>query len=203
MLTATLENLLNRGLPRSFRAREICAGLTGRSLALTIPRIARLRLASTGVTLTARFDAEHADATLTGGPIALLGLLGASALPALQGGRVEISGDAEIAEAFRELLELLRPDLEEELSLLTGDVPAHLLARLMRASAAWGAQAAGIALTNLAEYLAHESADLVSRNEGEQFLRGVDALREGVDRAQARLERLAGRGSHLLQARRT
>jgi ubiquinone biosynthesis accessory factor UbiJ len=193
MLTAMLGNLLNRGLPRSFRAREICAGLNGRSLALTIPNVARLRLASTGVTLTASFDAEPADATLTGGPLSLLGLLGASALPALQRGQVAISGDAEIAERFRELLELLRPDFEEELSLLTGDVPAHQLARLARASAAWGAQAAGTALANLSEYLAHESADLVSRNEGEQFLRGVDALREGVDRAQARLERLAGR----------
>jgi ubiquinone biosynthesis accessory factor UbiJ len=193
MLTAMLGNLLNRGLPRSFRAREICAGLNGRSLALTIPNVARLRLASTGVTLTASFDAEPADATLTGGPLSLLGLLGASALPALQRGQVAISGDAEIAERFRELLELLRPDFEEELSLLTGDVPAHQLARLARASTAWGAQAAGTALANLSEYLAHESADLVSRNEGEQFLRGVDALREGVDRAQARLERLAGR----------
>jgi ubiquinone biosynthesis accessory factor UbiJ len=190
MLAATLENLLNRGLPRSFRAREICAGLNGRSLALTMPDIARLRLASTGVTLAASFDAERADATLTGGPLALLALLGASALPALQRGHVAISGDAEIAGRFRELLELLRPDFEEELSLLIGDVPAHQLARLMRASGAWGVQAAGTALRNLGEYFAHESADLVSRNEGEQFLRGVDALREGVDRVQARLERL-------------
>jgi ubiquinone biosynthesis accessory factor UbiJ len=195
MLTATLENLLNRGLPRSFRAREICAGLRGRSLALRIPNIARLRLASTGVTLAASFDAEPADATLTGGPFALLALLGASAQPTLQRGHVAISGDAQIAEEFRELLGLLRPDFEEELSLVTGDVPAHQLVRLMRASASWGAHAAGTALSNLVEYLAHESADLVSRNEGEQFLRGVDALREGVDRAQARLERLAGRGS--------
>ena len=195
MLTATLENLLNRGLPRSFRAQEICAKLNGRSLALTVPGIARLRLTSTGVTLRTSFDADRADATLTGGPLGLLALLGASAQTALQRGHVAISGDAEIAERFRELLELLRPDLEEELSLLTGDVPAHLLARLTRAGAAWGTQAAGTALTNLAEYLAHESVDLVSRNEGEQFLRGVEELREGVDRAQARLERLAGRGS--------
>jgi ubiquinone biosynthesis accessory factor UbiJ len=190
MLTATLENLLNRGLPRSFRARELCASLNGRSLALAMPDIARLRLASTGVTLAASFDAKPADATLTGGPLALLALLGASAQAQVQRGHVAISGDAEIAAKFRELLERLRPDFEEELSLLIGDVPAHQLARLVRASGAWGLQAAGTALSNLAEYLAHESADLVSRNEGEQFLRGVDTLREGVDRAQARLERL-------------
>ena len=48
-------------------------------------------------------------------------------------------------------------------------------------------------LRNLAEYWAHERGDLVSRNEAEQFLRGVDALREGVDRLQARLDLLAQR----------
>jgi ubiquinone biosynthesis accessory factor UbiJ len=190
MLTATIENLLNRGLPRSLRARQLCAELSGRSLALVIPDIARLRLASTGVTLAAAFDAEPADASLTGGPLALLALLGASAQAQLQRGHVAITGDAEVADRFRELLERLRPDFEEELSLLLGDVPAHQLARALRAGAAWGAKAADTAFLNLGEYLAHESADLVSRNEGEQFLRGVDALREGVDRLQARLERL-------------
>jgi len=194
MFGTTLGNLLNRGLPRSARARQLCAELSGRSLAIVIPDLARLRLASSGVTLAATFDAEPADATLTGGPFALLALLGASAQAQLQRGHVAISGDTEIAERFRELLERLRPDFEEELSLLLGDVPAHRLARALRAGAAWGAKAADTTLTNLGEYLAHESADLVSRNEGEQFLRGVDALREGVDRLQARLERLARRG---------
>jgi len=190
MLTATIENLLNRGLPRSQRARQLCAELSGHSLALVIPDIARLRLASTGVTLAATFDAEPADASLTGGPFALLALLGGSAQAQLQRGSVAISGDAEVADRFRELLERLRPDFEEELSLLLGDVPAHELARALRAGAAWGAKAVDTTFLNLGEYLAHESADLVSRNEGEQFLRGVDALREGVDRLGARLERV-------------
>ena len=46
---------------------------------------------------------------------------------------------------------------------------------------------------NAAEYLAHERADLVSRNEGEQFLRGVDAMREDLDRLMVRIERLSAR----------
>jgi len=33
----------------------------------------------------------------------------------------------------------------------------------------------------------------VPRNEGEQFLRGVDAVREGVDRLAARIELLTAR----------
>ena len=193
MLTATLEKLLNRGLPRSVRARQLCADLSGRSLAVVIRDIARLRLISTGLTLRVDVDGREADATLTGGPLGLLALAGGSARM-LQRGEVMIDGDAEVAEKFRELLERLRPDVEEELSLLLGDVPAHQLARLGSAAARWTVKAADTTLENLGEYFAHERGDLVSANEGEQFLRGVDAVREEVDRLQARLERLAARG---------
>ena len=191
MLTATLENLLNRGLPRSPRARELLAALSGRSVALVVPDVVRLRLTSTGQTLAASRDDAPADATLTGGMLSLLALAGDSAQAVVQRGDVGISGDSDVAERFRELAQHLRPDPEEELSLLIGDVPAHQLGRLARLGAAFGVRAADTTLRNLAEYFGHERGDLVSRNEGEQFLRGVDALREGVDRLQARLDLLA------------
>ena len=192
MLT-TLANVLNRGLPRSPRARQLCAELAGRSIALVIPGIARLRVASNGQTLSVTRDEAPADATLSGGALSLLALSGESGQAAVQRGDVAISGATEVAAAFRELAQLLRPDIEEELSLLIGDVPAHQLARLARLAAGFGRRAADSTLQNLAEYLGHERADLVSRNEGEQFLRGVDALREGVDRLQARLDLLERR----------
>src|SRR5205823_7833663 len=87
--------------------------------------ITRLRVASTGQTLSVMRDDAPADATLTGGPLSLLALAGESADAVLQRGEVAISGDAELAQQFRELARLLRPDLEEEVSLLLGDVPAH------------------------------------------------------------------------------
>ncbi len=193
MLSATLDNLLNRGLPRSPRARQLCAELEGRSVAIEIREITRLRVASTGQTLSVMRDDAPADATLAGGPLSLLALAGESADAVLQRGEVAISGDAELAQKFRELARLLRPDLEEELSLLLGDVPAHQLGRLARLTLRWSRRAAATTLTNLAEYLAHERADLVPRNEGEQFLRGVDAVREGVDRLGARIALLSAR----------
>jgi len=57
----------------------------------------------------------------------------------------------------------------------------------------WGRRAVRTTVENVAEYLAHERSDLVPRAEGEQFLRGVDALREDVDRFEARLELLERR----------
>jgi ubiquinone biosynthesis accessory factor UbiJ len=193
MLSATLDNLLNRGLPRSPRARQLCAELEGKSVAIEIRDITRLRVASSGQTLSVTRDDAPADATLAGAPLSLLALAGESPDAVLQRGDVAIGGDAELAQKFRELAGLLRPDLEEELSLLLGDVPAHQLGRLARLGLNWSRRAASTTLANLAEYLGHERADLVPRNEGEQFLRGVDAVREGVDRLAARIELLARR----------
>ena len=97
---------------------------------------------------------------------------------------------AEIARKYRELAHLLMPDLEEELSLAIGDVSAHQIGRLARAVFGWSRQTAKTAARNVAEYLAHERADLVPRAEAEQFTSGVDRLREDVDRLEARIKLL-------------
>jgi ubiquinone biosynthesis protein UbiJ len=191
VLTRTLGNLLNRGLPRSSRAQALCAQLSGKSLAIELRDIADLRITSDGLTLAVASGGEPADACIAGGLLGLMSLGGASGPAALQRGDVLISGDAEVARQFQELIGLLRPDFEEELSLLTGDVAAHQLARLWRAGTSFGRRAAHTTLDNLGDFLGHERRDLVPRHEGEQFLRGVDTLREDVDRLQARLELVA------------
>jgi ubiquinone biosynthesis protein UbiJ len=193
VLPETLGNLLNRGLPRSARARQLCAELAARSLSLEVRGLGSLRIESNGATLSVTAGAADADAFLSVGPLGLFSLAGDDAQRALQRGDASISGDAEVAARFRELLRLLRPDPEEELSLLVGDVPAHQLGRLARALLGLMRRTADSSWRNSADYLAHERAHLVPRREGEQFLRGVDALREDVDRAAARLEQLARR----------
>ncbi|HVS78640.1 MAG TPA: SCP2 sterol-binding domain-containing protein [Steroidobacteraceae bacterium] len=191
MLTATIENVLNRGLPRSPRAQQLCAELTGRRIAVESPAMARLLVESTGSSLRITRGSLPADAEVIGGPLSLLALGRADA--ALSGGEVEVRGDAELAQKFQELARLLAPDPEEELSLLIGDVAAHRIGRFARGALGWTRDAAATLLRDVGEYFSHERGDLVSREEGEQFLRGVDALREDVDRLDARLELLKQR----------
>ena len=193
MLTVTLERLLNRGLPRSVRARALCAELKDRSLGIEVRDLLRLRVSSDGAALAVAASDAPCDATLAGGPLALLALSGPAPEALMQRGDLAISGDAELAQRFRELLTLLKPDVEEELSTVFGDVPAHQLGRLARLGAGWGAKAVTTTLENLAEFLAHERGHLVPRHEGEQFLRGVDVVRDDVDRVAARIELLARR----------
>lgn len=201
MLIATLENVLNRGLPRSPRAQQLCAELAGRTVAVVIAPAqsgsgGHVFVASTGyclklsTTMAEGLAGAPPDATIIGGPFSLLALSGPAPEAVLQRGDVRIDGDAELAQKFRELFLLLRPDLEEELSLVLGDVPAHQLGRLARGALGWTRKAASTTVRNVAEYLGHERRDLVSRSEAEQFLQGVDTLREDVDRLAARIDLL-------------
>ena len=116
----------------------------------------------------------------------LAALAGSHPEEVIQRGDVEIRGDAEVAQQFRELAMLLKPDVEEELSRLIGDTPAHQALRLVRMATAFGRRAATTGVRNVAEYLAHERRDLVPRAEAEDFYRGVERLREDLDRLEAR-----------------
>ena len=117
MLSATIENLLNRALPRSPRARQLCAQLAGRSLAVVVRDILSLRVSSNGVTLDVTLASTASDAMpaeacqspVWDTALALLALTGAAAQAPLQRGEVLISGDTHIAEQFRELARLLQP----------------------------------------------------------------------------------------------
>lgn len=195
MLTATLENVLNRGLPRSPRAQQLCAELKGRKLVVAISPLPQnsVLVESTGEALKLTVvppESLSADATVSGGPLSLLALSGPAPQAVIQRGDVRVEGDAELADKFRELASLLKPDLEDELSLVLGDVPAHQIGRFARAAMSWGRKAAATSVRNAAEYLGHESRDLVPRAEAEHFFRGVDSLREDVDRLAARIEHL-------------
>jgi ubiquinone biosynthesis accessory factor UbiJ len=216
-----IERLLDRAVARAMaespRAAALIEALRGRRLAIRISgtpwstvvestgralkayrapdpgaKLADAGIADGGVT-----DAGVADATIIGAPLSLLALAGADSEAVIRRGDVRIEGDAGIAQQFRELGGLLMPDLEAGLSQVLGRSGAHLALRGMRAAADWTRAAAWTSVRNVAEYLAHESRDLVSRPEAEHFLRGVERLREQLDRIDARLQ-LMERRAHAL-----
>jgi len=198
MLTQAIENLLNRNLPRSPRAQELCESLKGRSVRIEAQGLGwRLDCESLGSSLQLRKSAaatREPDAEIGGSLMNLAALAGSHPEDVIQRGAVTIRGDAEVAQKFRELAMLLKPDVEEELSRLIGDTPAHQALRLARMAAGFGRRTVETGVRNMAEYLAHERGDLVSRAEAEDFYRGVERLREDLDRldARARLIEQAG-----------
>ena len=188
MLTEAIENLLNRNLPRSPRALELTAALKGKSVrieARALGWVLRCESLGSSVQLERAGDTT-ADTEISGSLMNLAALAGPHPEDVIQRGDVSIRGDAEIAQKFRELAMLLKPDVEEELARLIGDTPAHQALRFVKMATSFGRRAARTGVRNVAEYLAHETGDLVPRAEAEDFYRGVERLREDLDRLEAR-----------------
>lgn len=189
MLTQAIENLLNRNLPRSPRAQELCASLTGKRVRIDARGLGWVLMAEclpSSIRLTKGDGDAAPDAEISGSLMSLAALAGPHPEEVIRRGDVTIRGDAELAQKFRELAMLLRPDVEEELSKLIGDTPAHQALRLVKSVTGFGRRAATTGVRNMAEYLAHEKRDLVPGAEAEDFYRSVEKLREDLDRLEAR-----------------
>lgn len=185
------EALLNRHIDASARAAALAARLEGSSLQVDIDGIARVRLlAQQGRLALLAGDDSRADAVISGSLPALLQLLRGGGNTLAGSRAAQIRGDAQIANQYRELLALARPDPEEELARWIGDLPARRLAQFAAGALGWARRARHTAALNIAEYLQEEGRDLVNRTELEEFLHGVDALRDTADRVAARLARL-------------
>jgi ubiquinone biosynthesis protein UbiJ len=200
MLLERLESVLNRNVAGSRRAQALARQLDGRVMSLTVegtPLAFFFRADGGRLAIATRHDGP-ADASLSGTPIALLALAGPKAEGALRQGGVRIEGDAEVAQKFRDLLEQAQPDFEEELARVLGDVAARRFANVARGVLDWGRKAAGSFTGSVVEYLQEEGRDLPTRVEVDEFLDGVDRLRDDADRFEAKLSRLEadrGRGA--------
>jgi ubiquinone biosynthesis protein UbiJ len=211
---ASAEALLNRCIDESTHARALARRLQGTSLQIDVHGITSIRASILGSRLAllpgndggavqtgaAQAGAAQAgaDATVSGSLPALIQLANGGAgrqagAPATAGPPAQIRGDAEIANLYRELFMVARPDPEEELSRWIGDLPARLLSEWGRRALHLARRVHRTAGENIAEYLQEEGRDLVNKTELEEFLRGVDELREMTDRIEARLGRLEQR----------
>jgi ubiquinone biosynthesis accessory factor UbiJ len=191
---ASAEALLNRCIDASAQAGALAQRLEGTSLQIDIDAALRIR-ASThhGRLALLAGDDSAASASISGSVPALLRLLQGAAGREPGKPSAEIRGDAEVANLYRELFKLARPDAEEELSRWIGDFAARRVAGFARQALAFAGRVRRTAGENIAEYLQEEGRDLVNKTEHEEFLRGVDELRETADRIEARLGRLEAR----------
>jgi ubiquinone biosynthesis protein UbiJ len=213
---ASAEALLNRCIDASTQAGALARRLQGTSLQIDVEGITRVRAAAFGgrlalsagdaagagadTVVSGNADAAipAADAVISGSVPALLHLLKSGSNRELRrsaaaGRPAQIRGDAEIANLYRELFILARPDPEEELSRWIGDLPARRLSRAAKLALEFARRTRRTVGANIAEYLQEEGRDLVNKTELDEFLRGVDDVRETADRIETRLERLERR----------
>jgi len=194
VLLRPIAEMLNRNIAETTPARALATDLQGATIAIRARDTALntyFTFADDRVSLSTEYDAEP-DVVISASLITLTRMLGGSGEAALRDGDVDLTGDAATAQRFQKLLGYAKPDAEEELSRVVGDVAAHRLAELARGVRNWGRQARSTMAGNVREYLQEESRDLPTRYEVDRFSARVGVLRDDVERLAARLRRLEG-----------
>jgi ubiquinone biosynthesis protein UbiJ len=101
-----------------------------------------------------------------------------------------ITGSGAFAEELRYLARHLRPDVEEELSRVVGDVAAQRIGDGVRAVARWQRDAAGRAGEALADYVVDERRMLLRRAELKQLSADLERLGQTLASLEQRIARL-------------
>lgn len=185
-------NVLNRNIRATTPARALCEKLAGTVVAV---RVRNTGLATWFIVhedlleLATEADKEP-DLLISGSILTLARMAGESGVEAIRDGSLELTGDPVLAEEFQQLLSYAKPDLEEELSGIVGDIAAHRLGKIARGVNNWGRNARSTMGANIREYLQEESRDVPSRYEVDRFTGNVSTLRDDVDRLEARINRL-------------
>ena len=184
--------LLNRQIQAQTPARDLCAELEDRVFAVRVGDTALVMYIIVGpgeILLTNEYSNDP-DVVVTGSLMSLARLAGPDGERAIRDGAVDLTGDAELAQRFQNLLRYGRPDLEEELSGVVGDVVAHSIGDFARSVRRWGKDARSTLQQNVSEYLQEESRAVPSRYETDEFRKRVESLRDDVARVEARVKRL-------------
>ena len=185
-------NVLNRNIRATTPARELCEKLAGSVVAVRVRDTALTTwfiVHDDHLELTTDTDLEP-DILICGSLFALARMAGVPGASAVRDGSLEFTGDPLLAQEFQQLLTFAKPDIEEELSGFVGDVAAHRLGEIARGVGNWSREARSTMGANIREYLQEESRDVPSRYEVDRFAANVNALRDDVDRLDARMKRL-------------
>lgn len=184
----------NRLLSMDPQALQRCAEMQGRIIALELTDLGITLYflpGSWGLRLSLQAPPREPDSIIRGRLIGLGSLALESGTPgnAIQH-RIEISGDAQTAQCFQQILTDLDIDWEEQLSQWIGDIPAFRIGQALRKlQATVSGQLRELKLDG-SEYLREEARMTPTRPEFEQFRESVSDLRHDVERLELLFERL-------------
>ena len=190
-----IANILNRNIQATTPARELCTTLDGTVVAVRVrdTALAAYFIVHEELLELATESEQDPDVIISGSLVTLARMAGQTGESAIRDGSLDLSGDAETAQDFQRLLGLAKPDIEEELSGVVGDIAAHRLGSFARSLGRWGREARSTMGANIREYLQEESRETPSRYEVDRFAKDVGTLRDDVDRLEARLNILTSK----------
>lgn len=193
LLIGALETALNQYLSLDEDISLFLAPMAGNVIAINIQPFNEVIYLCPTVDKIQCLERYHGlvDASISG-TLSALGLMGLSATPmrSVFSGDVSIEGDTQLAHQFQQLFEKLDIDLEEKLSLLTGDVIAHKIGNLFRSSQTWTEESVQTFKLNSKEFLQEETRDLPAGPEADILYQHIDEMRADFDRLSARVAQL-------------
>jgi len=192
VLLRPVAEVMNRNISETTPARKLAAELNGATIAIRARDTSLstyFSFAGDVVLLSTEYDNDP-DVVISASLVTLGRMLASPDETMIRSGDVELTGDAVTAQRFQKLLGYARPDLEEELSRVFGDVAAHRFAEIGRSIRNWASAARTTMGGNVREYLQEESRELPTRYEVDRFSSRLSVLRDDVERLAAKLRRL-------------
>ena len=193
LLVGAMEVALNRFLRLEPDVLAQCAELRGRVIGLAVAPLnwqLYIEFVDGGVRVADTVDGE-VDVAVAGALPDILRMAaaqagGSSSLPR----GLQIHGDVMLLNRFREMLVAAEFDPEELLARFMPGHTAHRVATGLQGLFQWGRETVATLGLDTAEYLREETGDLVHREDVDDWMKQVDAVRDGTDRLEARLRRL-------------
>lgn len=191
----SVERALNRFLQLDPATMQRMAQLEGRCIGIDLENTGiRFYIHPGPQRIVLTDQAEQVDTMLHGTPLAMTRLgLGPDASQSLFSGNVRITGDTETGQTFKEILDRIDIDWEEQLSHITGDLIAHQAGNALRRMRGLLRSAGHTLQQDAGEYLREERRVLPARIEVENLITDIAALRTDTDRLEARIRRLQTR----------
>lgn len=189
-----LETALNHTLSLDPDTRQKLAALDGRSIQLHLrgPELV-LGVSVEGARLKVGPPQDASQLRVAASPASLLAMALRRGDEGVSPGRVEIAGDADLARRLEKLASAFAPDFEEAFARSFGDVLGVPLAQAIGKGLRHARASAQHFTEDGADWLRDEARLTPAMGEADDFLDGVDALRERTERLEARLARLRQR----------
>jgi ubiquinone biosynthesis protein UbiJ len=186
-----LETALNRAVALDAETAQKLGALNGRSVELHLrgPEL-HLRIDVVDGVLKVGPGAADSSLRVAASPASLLAMVLRRNDDGVAPGKVEIAGDADLARRLEKLASQFSPDFEEAFAQTFGDVLGVPIARAVRAAFGHGKDTARHLTEDTADWLRDEQRIALAPGEVEDFLDGVDIVRERAERLEARLARL-------------
>ena len=191
-----LGRMIDAALELDPETRHALAGLSGSVVDLDVTGVGVLRLRFDGerVRVGPREESVDAHVTIRGTPLSLARFAFVDDRERLVlSGEVSLHGDIALATRLQRIVARMDVDVEEALAQRIGDIPAHELSRGLRGLGDWMRAAGTALLADVSEYLRYEAAATPAAEDVERFSNAVDAIRDDVERLEARVARLERR----------